>query len=76
MASPGWRDQPKYQQVKAAVRNLTLANDSSERALALATAYSGTMTKDECSFQDLVLVVEAHRKRYKIKKKKQLKKLF
>ena len=25
---------------------------------------SGTMAKDECSFQDLVLVVEAHRKRY------------
>ena len=41
-----------------------------------ATAYSGTMAKDEWSFQDLVLIVETHRKRYKIKKKNQLKKLF
>ena len=76
LASPGWRDQPEYQQVKAAVKNQTTTNDCSERALALATAYSGTMTKDEWSFQDLVLIVEAHRKRYKIKKKNQLKKLF
>ena len=69
----GWSLQPEYQQVKAAVKNLTTINDCSERALALATAYSGTMTKDDCSFQDLVLIVETHRKGYKIKKKKQLK---
>ena len=76
LASPGWKDQPEYQQVKAAVKKLTTTNECSERALTLATAYSGTMTKDEWSFQDLVLIVEAHRKRYKIKKKNQLKKLF
>ena len=50
LASPGWRVQPKYQQVKAAVKNPTTTNDCSERALALATANSGTMTKDELSF--------------------------
>ena len=76
LASPGWRDLPEYQQVKAAVKNLTTTNDCSERALTLATAYSGTLTKDEWSFQDLVLIVEAHRKSYKIKKKNQLKNYF
>ena len=76
LASPGWRDQPEHQQVEAAVKNLTTTNNYSERALALATAYSEAMTKDEWSFQDLVLIVEAHRKMYKTKKKNQLKKLF
>ena len=33
LASPGWRDQPEYQQVKAAARNLTPTNDCSERVL-------------------------------------------
>ena len=62
LASPGWRDhQLEYQQVKAVVKNVTTTNDYTERALA--TAYSGTMSKDEWSFQDLVLIVEAHRKR-------------
>ena len=60
LASPGWRDQPEYQQVKAAVKNLTATNDCSVRALSLATAYSGTMTKDKWSFKDLVLIVKAH----------------
>ena len=47
-----------------------------ERALALATLVNGKMTRTESSYQELLLVVEAHRKMYALKTKKDLKKLL
>ena len=51
-----WRQNPAYEQVKTAVENLTPVNDSCERALALATKFNGSITKDEESYWELVLV--------------------
>jgi len=42
----------------------------------LATTFNGMITKDETSFQELVLVVDSHRKKFKLQKKKDLKKLM
>ena len=46
---------------------------NNEHAIALATKFNGNLTRDEESFQDLVLVVEAHRKQHGLKNKIDLK---
>ena len=76
LSSPDWRSSPEFKKVKEALNNLTPVNDSCERALALATTFNGVITKDETSFQELVLVVDSHRKKFKLEKKKDLKKLM
>ena len=68
-----WRETPQYTQMETVISSLYLVNDSSERALAMATTFSGKITRDEDSFQNLMLVVEAHRKKYGFKTKKDLK---
>ena len=47
--------------MKTAHRDLSLLNDSCERALGLVTHINTRMTRNETSFQELVQVVEAHR---------------
>ena len=47
-----------------------------ESALSMATAFNGRITKDEDSYQNLMLVVEGHRKKYGFKSKADLKKFF
>ena len=63
-----WRQSPEYEKVKTALRNLAPVNNFCERALALATRYNGKITKDEESYQELVFVVEAHHRKYKLQK--------
>ena len=46
------------------------------RALTLATKFSENITKDEESYQNRVVVVEAHRKKFNILKKFVLKRLL
>ena len=58
-----WRSSPDFNQIRKALKTLTPLNDSCELALALATTFNEKITKDEASFQDLLLVVEAHRKK-------------
>ena len=58
-----------------ALKNLTPVNDSCERALTLATKLNENITRDEESYQNLVVVVEAHGKKFSILKKYDLKRL-
>ena len=67
---------PEYTTINNAVVNLHPVNDSAERALNMATTYNGKITKDEVSFQQLMLVVEAHRKKHGVKTKSDLKEFF
>ena len=67
---------PEYDTVKTALKNLSPLNDSSERDLALAIRLNTNITRDEESYQELVQVVEAHRKEYKLDTKKDPKNLF
>ena len=53
---------------------MTPLNDSSERALALATRLNSNITRNEVSYQELVHVVEEHRKKYGLKTKEDLRK--
>ena len=74
LAEPDWRQNPAYEQVKTAVTNLTPVSDYCKRVLALATKFNGSITKDEESYQELVLVVEYHCRKFKLEKKSDLKK--
>ena len=75
LINDNWINQPEYSITETALRNLSPLNDSCERALALATLVNGKMTRTESSYQEL-LVVEAHRKMYALKTKKDLKKFL
>ena len=75
LGDPDWRQYPEYIKIEMALKNLTPINESCERALALATKFNGHITRDEEQYQNLVLVVEAHRKKFSIMKKSDLRRL-
>ena len=76
LSQPDWRHQPGVIRVREALQNQSTTYDSCERALSLATSFSGKITKDKSQYQDLVLLAESHRKKYKLEKKEDFKKLF
>jgi hypothetical protein len=72
-----WHLHPDYTTVKDGLRNLSPINDSSERALALATKFNGqNSTRTEASQQELVQVVEDHTKNFTLQRKSDLKKIY
>ena len=73
LLAENWRDTPQYVSMEKVMTSLTPINDSSERALALATSFNGKITRYEESFQNMMLVVAAHRKKYGCKTKTDLK---
>ena len=76
LADDEWYLLPEYASVKKSLKHLTPLNDSAERAFALATRVNTHITRDEESYQELLQVVEAHRKKYGLKTKDDLKKLY
>ena len=73
LAADNWTERPEYSTVKASLHNLSTLNDSAERALSLASTYN---TQDEPSHQELVQVVEAHRKQYSTETKATLRHFY
>ena len=73
---PDWSTSPHYEKMKTALGDLSPLNDSCERALGLVTTINTKMTRDETSFEELIQVVEAHRKKYSNLTKKDLKKFY
>ena len=66
----------KWAEDKWAEDKWAVVDDWSERALNMATSYNGRIIKDETSFQNLMLVVEAHRKKYGFPSKTHLKNFY
>ena len=66
----------EYNTVKRSLGNLSPLNESCERALGLATCLNTHITRKEEWFQELVQVVEAHRKKYSNKTKTNLKSFY
>ena len=64
LADDEWYLVPEYASVKKSLKHLTPLNESAERALALATRVNTHIARDEESYQELLQVVEAHRKKY------------
>lgn len=54
METTSW--DPGYMRVKTALTNLTPVNDSCVRALALAITFNNSITNEEKSYQDPVLI--------------------
>ena len=73
---PDWSTSSDYEKMKTALRVLSHLNDSCERALGLVTTINTKMTRNETSFQELVQVVEAHRKKYSNLTKKDLRMFY
>ena len=71
-----WKETDKYYAARKAISNLHPVNDPAERALSMATTFNGRITKDEDSYQNVLLVVEGHGKKYGFKSKADLKKFF
>ena len=71
-----WNLSAHYDTCKKALRNLSATNDSAERAIALATRFNTTITRDEKSHQELLQVVEFHSRTYKCNTKDNLKKFM
>ena len=76
MNHKNWKETDKYDAARKAISNLHPVNDSAERDLSMATTFNGRIRKDEDSYQNLLLVVEGHRKKYGFKSKADLKKFF
>ena len=73
---PDWSTSSDYEKMKTALRDLSPLNDSYERAHGLVTTINTKMTRDETSFQELVQVVEAHKKKYSNLTKKDLRMFY
>ena len=71
-----WQLQPEYSTTKRILETFTPVNDCTERALALATNYNSKITRNEESYQKLLLVVEEHRKKFAITTKADLLNLY
>lgn len=76
LLADNWTETAEYAAVKSTLANLSPLNDSAERALHLATTYNTRFTKDEAGYQELLQVVEQHRKDYSLKTKADLKKFY
>ena len=59
-----WYKSTEYETAKKALKALSATNDSAERAIALAVTFNTKITRDEQSYQELLQVVEYHRKTY------------
>ena len=70
-----WSEAPEFSMIQSALKNLTPINDSAERALALATRLNTRITRTEASYQELMLVVDAHCRKFSPKTKEDLNKL-
>ena len=74
-----WYKSTEYDTAKNALKALSATIDSAERAIALAVTFNTKITRDEQTYQELLQVVEYHRKTYKYKfntKKDLFKKFF
>lgn len=59
-----WHNLESYKQMKSFVDHLLVCNDPAERSIKLITDYAHSLTNDETDRQNLLQVVEWHRKMY------------
>ena len=58
-----WKDNMSYHKAKTSIDSLKVVNDAAERSVALMSAFSESITKNEAELQRLIQVVEDHHKR-------------
>ncbi len=76
LSSPDWSSTQNYETVKESMGNLSTTNDSAERAIALMTQFNCNITRSERRLQELLQVVEHHRRNFNPKTKKGLRRFY
>lgn len=71
-----WHSSDQWYKLVDAMGSLSTTNDSAERAISLLTKYNTTITRTESNFQELLQVVEYHRKHFSSNSKKALKSYY
>ena len=72
LTRPNWRESSELLDMKRALKSLSATNDCSERGISLIQTFNRKITYNENDLQDLLQVVEQHRKRFPMKSKKDL----
>ena len=71
-----WHLRPEYSAVKKIIKNFSPLNDSCERALGMATRFNSKIARTEEGFDELMQVVEAHRRKFSVKTKSDLQSFY
>ena len=67
-----WDDDPDFNRLASFVSQLRVTNDTAERGVKIISDFIGHITTSDIERQQLLQVVEAHRKRYPDFRKKTL----
>ena len=59
-----WEKDPSFCEMKSWIKNLNVTNDCAERGIKLISEYADSLTRDSVVRQNLIQVVERHRKMY------------
>ena len=59
-----WRNDPSFCEMERYVKTLLICNDAAERGIKLVSDFIDCLTKDSSDREDLLQVVEAHRKQF------------
>ena len=76
LSTPDWSSTQGYRTARESMGNLSTTNDSAERAIALMTQFNCRITRSEKRLQELIQVVEHHRRNFSAKTKKGLKSFY
>ena len=60
-----WKNYQSFREMEKWVRTVLVTNDAAERGVKIVSDYSQILTKDEDDLQNLLQVVEQHRREYK-----------
>ena len=71
-----WHLWPEYSAVKKIIKNFSPLNDSCERVLGMATRFNSKIARTEEGFEELMQVVEAHRRKFSVKTKSDLQSFY
>ena len=59
-----WKNYESFKEMETWVKTLKVTNDTAERGIALVSEYCKILTKDSDDLQNLLQVVEQHRREY------------
>ena len=65
LKDPDWHLRPVYLAVKKSIKNFSPLHDSCDRALGMATSFNFKIARTDEGFEELMQVVEAHRRKCK-----------
>ena len=59
-----WKNNESYKEMEIFVKNILITNDAAERGIKMISDYANSLTKDNQDRENLLQLVEQHRKEY------------